>query len=309
MQRIIKKIIVYFLVLSIVVFGVALGYIWLKNDNAEKLNSAYSELESYREIYEPLGDMLTGYAVVSDERYGKKISEDDLIPVDVPENCSENIILNVDDVIGKYYRVNVTAGTVITIDLVMDFPQTSDERAFDVITKFNPIGLETNDFVDIRFQMPSGEDYVALSHKRVEGVYSGVLKLVMSEYDILIYNSLIVDQILFKGSIIYATKYLEPGGQESAVENYPYSEQIISLLYNNPNTEKVISIETAHINRISLEKAYTEYAEDDLTKTMIESGKSEIPSRIQNGESEYRTQKEIEEQKRLEEAIISASGG
>lgn len=287
------------------VFGVARGYIWLKNGHAEKLSAATAELESYKEIYEPLGEIFTGYAVVEDERYGKQIAEEDLMLVDVPENCYANIIFDIDEIIGKYYRVNVTSGTVLSEDLIMEFPQTSDERAFDVITKFNPIGLEPNDFVDIRFQMPSGEDYVALSHKRVEGVYSGVLKLVMSEYDILIYNSLIVDQILFKGSIIYATKYLEPGGQEAAIENYPYSNEIITLLYYNPNTDRGVNFVTAHKNRNAMEEAYATYAEDEIKKTLIETGKSEIPSRIQNGESEYRTQKEIEEQKRLEEAIIN----
>lgn len=54
-----------------------------------------------------------------------------------------------------------------------------------------------------------------------------------------------------------------------------------------------------------METAYNEYAEDVIKKSLLEAGKSEIPSRIQNGESEYRTQKEIEEQKRLEEAILN----
>ena len=304
-MKTIRKIIIFSLIAFVILFGVAAGYIWLKNEQTQKLNAVNTELEDYKAIYEPLGEIVTGYAVVNDERYGKKITEYDLTQVDITENCSYNMVPDIDELVGKYYRTNITAGTVLSYDMVMEFEQTSDERAFDVITKFNPIGLEPNDFVDIRFSMPNGEDYIALSHKRVEGVYSGVLKLVMNEFDIMVYNSMIVDQILFKGSIIYATKYLEPGGQEAATTNYPISNDVLTVLYNDPNAIKREIPEELWKNREIMERSYEQYAEDEIRKSQIESGKSDIPSIIQNGESDYRTQKEIEEQKRLEEAIMN----
>ena len=302
-KKTIKFIIAPILIAIIAGAGI-FGFLYFKTVYEIQISDAQNELTSYRELYEPLGKILTVYAVINDERYGKKITEYDLIPVDITENCSYNMILDIDEIIGKYYRTNITAGTVVSYDMLMEFPQTSDERAFDVITKFNPIGLEPNDFVDIRFSMPNGEDYIALSHKRVEGVYSGVLKLVMNEFDIMVYNSLIVDQILFKGSIIYATKYIEPGGQEAAIENYPVSSDVLTILYNDPNAIKREIPEELHNRRQEMEKSYERYEEDEFRKALIESGKNEIPSRIQNGESEYRTQKEIEEQRRLEEAIL-----
>lgn len=121
----------------------------------------------------------------------------------------------------------------------------------------------------------------------------------------MVYNSLLVDKIMFKGSIIYATKYIEPGGQEAAVENYPISLEVLEVLYNDPNTSVTVSLDEVTENRQKMEVAYAIYAADELKKSLVESGKSEIPSRIQSGESEYRTQKEIEEQKRLEEAILN----
>lgn len=308
MQRLIKKIIIYALILIIAAFGIILAYIWLKNDHAEQLNAANAELNHYRETYDPIGGILTAYTIISDTTYGSVVLEEDIIEIDVPETIAENLIFDPEEIIGKYYRINLTAGTPITYDVLMDFPQTSDERAYDVITTFNPIGLEPNDFVDIRFVTPMGEDYIALSHKRVEGVYGGVLKLAMSEYDIMVYNSLLVDKILFKGSMIYATKYLNPGGQEASEAFYPLSYDVILSIYRDPNISLDIDYREMQSRRATMVAAYEQYSEDPVVASLLESGKAGIASIIQGGQSEYQTQKEIEEQRRLEEAIINGGG-
>ncbi len=305
-MRTIKKVIITALISIVILFAIALGYIWLKNEEATKLAAAYDELETYRSIYEPLGEIITGYVVVSDMQYGRQITEDDIMPIDVTESSAGNICTEIDEIIGKYYRINLTGGTLLSSDVIMDYPQTSDVRAYDVITTYNPIGLEPNDFVDIRFVTPMGEDYIALSHKRVEGVYGGVLKLAMSEYDIMVYNSLVVDKILFSGSSIYATKYLEPGGQEAAEAFYPLSTQVLTAIANDPNITisqvDYVKIASARANLLS---NYRQYSDDALVSSLLEAGKSSIPSRIESGQSAYITQKEIEEQKRIEEAITN----
>ena len=297
------KIILTVILIAALAGGGVFGYFNLKTGYEIQIAEAEAELAEYIGIYGVLGDIWEGYTVSPDQPYGKKITEEDLIPVDVPSVNAANVITDMDDLVGKYYRINVTEGTILTTDIVMDFPIYPDERAYDVITTYNPIGLHENDFVDIRIMMPMGEDYIAIPHKRVEGVYGGVLKLVMSEYDIAIYNSLIVDAVLFQGATIYATKYIEPGAQTSAQTFYPISPGVLDIVMKNPNIARNIDYEAALEARGDMELALAFLADNDLIKALLESGKSAIPSRIQAGESAYQTWLAIEEQKRLEAAL------
>jgi hypothetical protein len=303
------KIIIPILLVLLIAGGGVFGYFYLKTNYEIQIAEAEAELAALWDMYGGLGDIYEGYMVDADQRYGKQITYDDLMPVDVPSINAQNIITDIDEIVGKYYRVNVSEGTILTTDIIMDFPTSPDERAYDVITSYNPIGLKENDFVDIRINMPMGEDYIAIPHKRVEGVYGGVLKLVMSEMDIAIYNSLIVDAVLFQGATIYATKYIEPGSQFAAQAFYPLSASVLDIVMSNPNIAQTINYDKALEMRADLELAMAFLDENDFIKAILEAGKSAIPSKIQNGESAYQTWLAIEEQKRLEEAILASYGG
>lgn len=303
----IAKIIIAAIAIMIIVGGGVFGFMYLKTDAAVQVAEARAELTAYREKYEPLGDIFTGFTVATEMPYGKQIAAEDLIPADITETAAMNAVLDETELIGKYYRVNVTAGTILSEDLIMEFPQNSDERAYDVITSFNPIGLKANDFVDIRINLPMGEDYIAISHKRVEGVYGGVLKLIMSEYDIAVYNSLVVDNILFKGSTIYATKYVEPGGQTAAEEFYPVSPSVWEIMRKDPNIAQNVDYKIMAERRSQLEAAYGAVDENELLKALLEAGKKIIPDKIINGESVYQTELALEEQRRLEEQLYGGN--
>lgn len=300
-----KKAIIIVLIVLIVGGGVAFGYFYMKTQYEIQIAEAESELADYINVYGALGEIWEGYTVEWDQPYGKLITAEDLIFVEVPDTCVDNVITDIDELVGKYYRVNVTAGTLLTTDVVMDFPLEHDERAYDVITTYNPIGLEANDFVDIRINMPMGEDYIALSHKRVDGVYGGVLKLIMSEYDIAVYNSLIVDSVLFQGAVIYATKYVEPGGQETAESFYPISLSVLEMAMKDPNIAQDLDYNAMIQKRLELEEAMLLIEENDLLKALLESGKSIIPNRIQSGQTIYQQEQEIAAQRRLEEQMLA----
>lgn len=294
------KIILTVILIAALIGGGVFAYFTLKTDYEIQIAEAQAELSDYINIYGVLGEIWEGYTVAGDQPYGKQITAEDLIPVDVPSVNAANVLTDMDELVGKYYRVNITEGTILTTDIIMDFPTNHDERAYDVITTYNPIGLQANDFVDIRINMPMGEDYIAISHKRVEGVYGGVLKLVMSEYDIAIYNSLIVDAVLFQGATIYATKYIEPGSQSAAQAFYPISTSVLDIVMKDPNIARTLDYEAALSARGDMELALAFLAENDLLKALLESGKSAIPAKIANGELAYQTWLAIEEQKRLE---------
>jgi len=299
------KIIIAAVLTVVILAGGVFGFFFLKTNYEIQIAEAQAELVDYINIYGVLGEIYEGYTVYGDQPYGKPIAAEDLIPIDVPSVNAQNVITDINDLVGKYYRINITEGTVLTTDVIMAFEQYPDERAYDVITTYNPIGLKANDFVDIRIMMPMGEDYIAISHKRVEGVYGGVLRLIMNEHDIAVYNSLIVDSVLFQGSKIYATKYIEPGSQAAATVFYPISKSVLDIAMENPNIAQTINYKEALAARAELELTMAALDGNEMIKALLESGKSAITSKIQAGESAYQTWLAIEEQKRLEEAIMN----
>ena len=99
--------------------------------------------------------------------------------------------------------------------------------------------IAAEDYIDIRFRMPSGEDYIVVSKKKVEipqidGVYSATtIWLQLTEDEILTMSNAIVENYMIEGSVLYTAKYVEPGTQEKATPTYVPSEAVQNLLRNN----------------------------------------------------------------------------
>lgn len=297
------RIIIGIVLAVIIVGGLVFGYLFLEQQHKREMSEIKEALEVYESAYANFYTTV-GYTVADDKVHGGEILEEDLVAVEAAESQDGHLITDPTDLIGKYYRINLTAGTLLTEDVIMDSPINSDYRSFDVITSYNPIGLEVDDYVDIRFITPMGEDYVAISHKRVEGVYNGILKLSLSEYDIMVYNSLVVDKILLEGSIIYSTKYLEPGGQEPAIESYPLSGEVMRVALSSPNVGRKIDYITMVSNRYKMLESYQQYSDDEIIAALLEGGKNAIPDQILSGQSDYNTQQDIAKQEALEQAIL-----
>ena len=65
------------------------------------------------------------------------------------------------------------------------------------------------DYIDIRFQLPSGQDYIVLSKKKVLMSSQTGIWLKLSELELLTINNAIVEAWTIKGSKIYAIEYSE----------------------------------------------------------------------------------------------------
>ncbi len=140
-------------------------------------------------------------------------------------------------------KVNMRANTVLTEDLVAkgtdSVSNDAREQEYNMVTL--PSGLTTGDFIDIRFMLPSGEDFIVVSKKEVTipeaaGVpMSDVIKLVMNEVETMTMSSAIVDNYKIEGSKLYAIKYTEAGIQDAATGTYYPSGATIDLVKNDPN--------------------------------------------------------------------------
>lgn len=143
---------------------------------------------------------------------------------------------------GLKAKVDLHPGTVVTSDVTYEDELVAKDvrkQEFNIITL--PTQLEAGEYIDVRLRLPSGQDYIVVSHKEVEiptinGVDStNCIWINLSETEILMMSSAIIDAYKAEGSMLYATRYVEPGMQEAATETYLPSDGTITLMAKDPN--------------------------------------------------------------------------
>ena len=159
-------------------------------------------------------------------------------------------------------KIDMRANTVVTSSMVAksDEKTTADLR----IQEYNMIQLASQiapeDYIDIRLRLPSGLDYIVVSKKKVEmpqiaGVDSlNTIWVKLTEDETLAMSNAIVENYIVDGSLLYTTKYVEPGTQEKATPTYVPSAEVQSLMRDNdPNVVETAKI--ALLNRYNMNNA------------------------------------------------------
>lgn len=118
---------------------------------------------------------------------------------------------------------------------------TDDMREEEYNMILLPSTLQSEETIDIRLQLPNGENYIVLSKKRVtipelgESLAPETIKIKLNEAELLTMSSAIVDAYKLTGSKLYAVKYVEPGLQHNAIVTYTPSDETINQIQNDPN--------------------------------------------------------------------------
>ena len=170
----------------------------------------------------------------------------------------------IEDATGKYYTQATNNGTknyiettqkplIAKVDLkantvvASSFVARSDEMTTDDVRKqeYNmlvlPVDVVTGDYVDVRLQMPTGQDFIVVSKKKVNvpevnGEYlADTIQMNLEEADILSMSNAIVEAYKMEGSKLYVTKYTEAGIQEAATPTYIVSDSVAKLMDSDPN--------------------------------------------------------------------------
>ena len=184
------------------------------------------------------------YALNTDVKSGDSIDSSKLISVTIDKSAvPTNVVKTGTLTENTIAKIDLTKGTVVTDSMITesDSPLTDDLR----IQEYNMISLASqltsDDYVDIRLRMPSGEDYIVLSKKRLEVPQIGGIESVntiwlrLTEDEILTMASAIVDAYQMPGSTIYTTKYVEPGTQTKSTPTYTPNAVVIQLINKDPN--------------------------------------------------------------------------
>ena len=179
---------------------------------------------------------------------GANVTSADYIEQTVSSNVApEDAIGGIEGV--AIAKIDMTAGTVLSANMLTkaDSKSTKDVRQQEYNMISLPSQLSAGDYIDIRFQLPDGTDYIVVSKKCVKNANATTVWLDMNEEEILVMTNAIVEYYIMSGSKLYATVYTEPGLQEAATPTYYPSNEVIDLI----NSEKETNITALASGRYS----------------------------------------------------------
>lgn len=222
------------MLIMLIITGVIIAFLLLQLMNLKKKQQ--KEIASSKTVYILNKDVKSG-ETIDFSALTTKVASGDIVP-------SNAISLNgEEDIVAK---VDMSANTILTSDLIAESDNkiNDDTRIQEYNTVILPIDLENGDYIDIRLMLPSGQDYIVASKKKVEipdlgGVYSeNTIKINLSEDEILAMSNSIYDAYKINGSKLYAVKYTDPGMQKAATPTYPVNAEVAALLNKDPNILK-----------------------------------------------------------------------
>ncbi len=246
------------------------------------------------------GTATKAYALNRDVKSGQEITADMLSPINtysnlIPQNYIDSTILTRVEsgkkVVAKvdlYKNTILTASTVTTEENTV----TKDVRTMEYNMLTLPINLTIGDYVDIRITFPDGQDFIVIAKKEIKNIQGNTVTFDMSEADIVMLNSAIVESYIMKASNIYIAKYVEPGMQEKAANTYVPTAEVIRLIETDSNIVSTAKNElTSRFDaniRSQMNSTVNQYSEQGLTN--VEEG----------------IQKQIEDAKKAREEYLSS---
>lgn len=222
---------------GLVLFGVSRVYSGRIDELKENLAQLTGRLNDYEEA--------TGTVVcaATDIMAGDRIKAENLKVVEVSKSVTpEDAFMTAKDVTG-IARIDILAGTYLTAGMLAESKPDDDIRELEFIGIYASDEIQAGCYVDVRLKYPDGTDYVVLAKKNVFSINSAneSLTLHVSEEELLMMDSALVDAYLFEGAKLYATEYIERELQAAAKVNYVPSQQSIELIKNDPNIVKIAS--------------------------------------------------------------------
>lgn len=187
-----------------------------------------------------IGPITEVYTVTTDVHAGLEVHLEELVLQTIPvSSVTESYCLDPNEIVGKYWKIDMSPGVSITKDCLMSDPMENIMYERDITFTYLPLGIKVGDYIDVRMVLPYGQEFLILSHQRVRQLVeqTNTVKLVLTEAQNTVWNSALKDKALYggKGLSIYATKYIEPGITDVARTYYPVRKEMESVVNLNPN--------------------------------------------------------------------------
>ena len=274
------------MLITLLVTGLIIGVLIIQLTKITKQQQ--EEKANMKQVYVVSSEIKSG-DVVTIDKLKMQTLDSSIIPSNVLTSSELESKSNVTDEDGNLVKkvnviskINLKPGTVITTDMVKVEGEIADDLRK---VEYNAIQLtsqiETGKYVDVRLRLPSGGDYIVVSHKKIEipsidGVDSlNTVWFELSETEILTLNCAIVESYKIQGSLLYITEYIEPGLQENATVNYTPNNEVYELIQKDPKCVQNAVAEIVARNRAlsrnpintSLNNNSAEATDNVVTKT------------------------------------------
>ncbi|MDO5556810.1 MAG: SAF domain-containing protein [Clostridia bacterium] len=225
------------------------------------------------------------YVVASTIESGDEVTVTNLKELEVDGAAVPEDVATASDITeNTIAKIDMKVGTVVSKNMITtkDNPTTDDLRTQEYNIISLPTELYDEDYVDIRLRLPSGQDFIVISKKSVmipeiAGVKSTTtITMKLTEGELITMSNAIVENYTVEGSLLYATKYVEPGLQKLATATYVPSGAVQQLIYSNPNI--VSEAKNGLISRYNSNVQMREYI-----NASVGSASTESADRIQTG--------------------------
>lgn len=207
-----------------------------------------------------------------DIKAGTKITPDDLIQVEAnSSDVPTNSYTSPTDIVNKIIRIDATKNTTLIPTIIYSEEITPNDLRYQEFNVLKlPSDLVSDEYVDVRINFPTGQDYIVLSKKKVQKFHgeTGTVWYEMNEKEILSMSSAIVDAFI-NGAKLYALTYTDPEFQVEAQTTYPVNSKVLNLMQIDPNILEVAKVELNKALRAQLDRDLSQTDEVDKMKYTI----------------------------------------
>lgn len=242
------------------------------------------------------GVLTYAYALITNVRSGEEITAGKVQPVLVTEKAvptgafasKVNTSANgketwVDKAFPAGYKskLDLTAGTILSDNLVYEEGELSNDLRYVEYNMLTlPTTLDIGNYIDIRVTFPNGQDLIVVSKKEVKTLLGDTIGLELTEGEILMMNSAIVESYIMPSSKIYVIQYVEPGIQNEAAKTYVPTTEVQGLMDRNPNI--TAEAKAGFFNRFNsdiriwINNGVNAYSDEEKQNNIVEGLRKEI---------------------------------
>ena len=270
------------LIIAIVVAGVLYITVFKKNQDENKeevIAYVYALKQNVNSAQEITPDM------VQEVKVSGITTAVDLIPAKTQD--SEGNLKNSPMLYGYKAKIALSQGTILSYSMLTESEPIQDsERLVEYNMLTLPMDLDIGDYIDIRLQLANGQDLIVISKKEVKNLFGNTISLYLTEGEILMMNSAIIEAYIMPASNIHVIEYIEPGIQTATQLTYVPTVEVQQLINADPN----ITNEAKN----SLQARFTE---DVRTSLNNQTGQYTPENKLQN--IEQGIQKQIDAAKKV----------
>lgn len=136
---------------------------------------------------------------------------------------------------GYKSKIALTEGTILTYSMLYQEEMSDSLRYVEFSMISMPSTVDIGNYVDIRIRLANGQDLIVISKKEVINLFGQTVGFNLTEEEMLILNSAIVESYIMTASQLHMTQYIEPGVQSAALYTYMPTAEVVNLINMDPN--------------------------------------------------------------------------